>query len=173
MPLRESASTNAGRSTGQPRTRIDIGTGHTVVVVSRGTATDVRLELPIGAVRTAEEFFRHDPPQPAELEAAIDAVEDQMTSVAGRLPAGATLLVTGSFAGEIRQAVGTDEDANEVVSLDAIERLFQRLASASLGNPAARQGLPPGNGFVAAALILREFMHHLGFVSVVFRTEPE
>jgi hypothetical protein len=81
------------------------------------------------------------------------------------------LVVTGSFAGEIRHAVVTDDHANEAVGLDEVEQLFQRLASASLGNSAARLGLPSGNGFVAATLILRELMHHLGFTWVEFRPE--
>ena len=58
--------------------------------------------------------------------------------------------------------------AGEAATIEAVERLFQRLASASLGDPMARRGLPTGNRFVATALILREFMHHLGFTSITF-----
>lgn len=155
----------------QPRTWIDIGAKHTVVFVRRVAATDVLLELPIGARRTAEDFFRHDPPRPAELEAAIDAVEDQVMRVAGQLPKGSALQLTGSSADKIRHALMTDDHANAIVGLGEVERLFQRLASVSLGHPAARQGLPLGNCFVATALILREFMHHLDFASIVFHTD--
>jgi exopolyphosphatase/pppGpp-phosphohydrolase len=173
MPVIESLLPRLQGSTEQPQTLLDIGAWHTVVVASGGNATDALLELPIGARRTAEEFFRHDPPRPAELEAAIDAVEDQAMRMAGQLPKGSSLRVSGSFAGEIRHAVATDKHANVVVTLDEVEQLFQRLASASLGNPAARQGLPSGNSFVAAVLILREFMHHLGFTSVMFRADSD
>jgi exopolyphosphatase/pppGpp-phosphohydrolase len=173
MPLKGSTPPNTRSSAAQPRALIDIGARRTTVVLSRGAPTDVLLELPIGTRRIAKELFRQDPPRPAELEAAIDTVEDEVMRVAARVPAGAALLATGTFAGEIRHAVATNDQANEVISLDEVEQLFQRLASASLGNPAARQGLPPGNGFVAAVLILREFMHHLGFASVVFRPESD
>ncbi len=173
MPLTESFSANTRRLFEQPHTLIDIGAQDTVVVVGQGEAADVLLELPIGATRTAEQFFRHDPPRPAELEAAIDAVEDQVMRAAGQLPTGSSLRLIGSFAGEIRHAESTSDRANAVVNLDEVEHLFQRLASASLGNPAARRGLPPGNPFVAAVLILREFMHHLGFVSVAFRRDSD
>lgn len=166
VPLTSSRAPQMPDSNEPPQTLIDIGERHTVVVARRGTATDVRLELPIGARRTAEQLFRHDPPRPIELEAAIDAVEDQVMRVAGLLPPASALRMTGSAAGEIRGALLADERVNPVVALAEVEQLFQRLASASLGNPAARQGLPTGNGFVATALILREFMHHLGFASV-------
>jgi exopolyphosphatase/pppGpp-phosphohydrolase len=143
MPLIESISPRLQGSPEQQQVLIDIGARYTVVVVRLGTSTDVRLELPLGARLTAAAFFRHDPPQPAELEAAIDEVEDQVMRVAGKLPKGSSLLATGSFAGEIRHAVNTNDHANMAINLDEVEQLFQRLASASLGNPAARQGLPP------------------------------
>lgn len=171
MPPTRSRAPHMPDSTEPPQTLIDIGERHTVVVVRRGTAADVRLELPIGARLIAEQFFRHDPPRPIELEAAIDAVEDQVMRAAGVLPPASTLRMTGTAAGEIRRALLADERVNRVVALDEVEQLFQRLASASLGNPAARQGLPSGNGFVAATLVLREFMHHLGFAAVAFQPD--
>lgn len=42
----------------------------------------------------------------------------------------------------------------------------QRLASAALGHPGAAAGLPDDLEFVAAALLLRECMHHLGFAAL-------
>lgn len=159
--------------TDEPQTLIDIGARRTIIVVRRGTSHDVLLELQIGARQTAEALFRHDPPRPAELETAIDAVEDQVMRMAGQLPKGSSLLATGPFADEIGHTAKTSGPANPVVALDDLEQLFQRLASESLGNPAARHGLPSGNAFVATVLILREFMHHLGFASVAFRLESD
>ena len=46
---------------------------------------------------------------------------------------------------------------------DAVEALFQRLASRSLGTPVAVAELPLDRDLAAALLILRECMHHLGF----------
>lgn len=171
MTLTRSASASTRSSTAPLQTSIDIGARRTIVVVRRGTATEAALELPVGARQAAEKFSWHDPPRPAELEAAIDAIEDQVMRLSGRLPAESPLRVTGPFAAEIGRAVNANDDANPVAGLDEVEQVFQRLASASLGNPAARQGLPSGNSFVAAVLILREFMHHLGFASVVLRPD--
>ena len=50
---------------------------------------------------------------------------------------------------------------------DGVEALFQRLASRSLGTPVPASELPEGREVAAAALILRECMHHLGFARVV------
>ena len=47
------------------------------------------------------------------------------------------------------------------------EQWFQRLASASLGQPRALQGLPAGREAAATLLVLREFMHHRGHASIV------
>ena len=46
---------------------------------------------------------------------------------------------------------------------DAVESLFQRLASRSLGTPVSSDELPPQRDIAAALIILRECMHHLGF----------
>ena len=46
------------------------------------------------------------------------------------------------------------------MSLETVEDWFQRLASASLGQPAAMQGLPAGREAAASLLVLREIMHH-------------
>ncbi len=68
---------------------------------------------------------------------------------------------------EFARSVGAASDGGSVMSLDVVEALFQRLASASLGHPSAMQGLPPGPEAASILLILREFMHHLGYASVI------
>lgn len=52
------------------------------------------------------------------------------------------------------------------LAIDAVERLLQRLASASLGDPSALRGLPAGREAAATLLILRELMHHHGFSAI-------
>jgi len=50
-----------------------------------------------------------------------------------------------------------------------MEKTFDRLASVSLGRPAAHEGLPDSTAFAATLLILREFMHHLKFASLTVK----
>ena len=53
------------------------------------------------------------------------------------------------------------------MTIEVVEQWFQRLASASLGQPGALQGLPSGREAAATLLVLREFMHHRGHTSIV------
>lgn len=47
-----------------------------------------------------------------------------------------------------------------------MEQTFERLAAVAEGRPVGQEGLPESTEFAAALLILREFMHHLGFSAV-------
>ena len=53
------------------------------------------------------------------------------------------------------------------MTIETVEQWFQRLASASLGHPGAMQGLPAGREAAATLLVLREFMHHCGYTTIV------
>jgi len=115
--------------------------------------------LPVGPRGLADAVLRHDPPTPAELERAIDAVEDALTGShlacadrGGLVTADALLL---ALPGLDAQGAG--------LTRDAVEALFQRLASRAIGMPIAAAELPHGRDIAAALLILRECMHHLGF----------
>ncbi|MGL9721687.1 hypothetical protein [Symbiopectobacterium sp.] len=52
------------------------------------------------------------------------------------------------------------------IEQDDIERLFKRFEQVMLGCPASWEAIPLDNAFTARLLILREFMHHLGYLSV-------
>ena len=121
-----------------------------------------RVTLPVGAQALAQACFRHDPPSPAELEHAIDAVEDALAA-AGLMHAERGGLATSDAL--LRSLPGLGSDGASL-SRDEVEALFQRLASASLGHPAAAAGLPRGGVPAASLLLLRELMHHLGFDAI-------
>ena len=146
---------------------IDIGAQQTRVVAGVGQAPGATMELALGVVHTAERFFKHDPPSPHEIESAIDVVEDEVMRARAMVPRGSALIAEGAALREFGNTAGSAA-TDGVVTLEVVEQIFQRLASESLGNPMARQGFPAGNTFAATALILREFMHHLGFASVRF-----
>jgi exopolyphosphatase/pppGpp-phosphohydrolase len=143
-------------------TQIDIGPQQAVV-----HCADSSLVLALGSAAIAERHFRHDPPTPAELEGAIDAVEGEVMRAHTPSAGDVVLTAVGAALSEVADAAAR-ADAQDMLTLEAVEQLFQRVASASLGNPVARRGLPGGNRFVATLLILREFMHHRGFASVRF-----
>lgn len=115
------------------------------------------ITLAVGPRGLAESVLRHDPPTPAELEQAIDLVEDALTGLPIALADGAWLVSADAL---LLALPGLDAQGPGLAR-DAVEALFQRLASRSLGTPVAAADLPEGREGAAALLILRECMHHL------------
>ena len=67
---------------------------------------------------------------------------------------------------------GVTESPRMALSLEAMERTFDRLAQVSLGRSASLEGLPESPDFAATLLILREFMHHLQFAEISIYQSP-
>jgi exopolyphosphatase/pppGpp-phosphohydrolase len=114
--------------------------------------------LPVGQRDLAEDVLRHELPTPAELERAIDVVEDALAGsrLAQRsrgelVTADSVLLALPGLGGP-----GTS------LTRDDVESMFRRLASRVLGMPASAAGSPHGRELARAIVILRECMHHLG-----------
>ncbi len=137
----------------------------TVSIDTHGAAAEVMV-LDIGQSRTPAEFFKHSPPTEGEIEAAIMRVEDEVTR-ARTLVAGHTGLTTSDLAiRDIARVAGLPLQAEMLLTVEAVERLFDLLAAWSLGRPALRSGIPTDAAFAATLLILREFMHHLHFACI-------
>lgn len=153
-----------------PITVLHIGADATTVAVGDGAAPAASRTLAMGARRTAREYFRQSPPGRLEFEIAIEPVEDEITMVVGMLPPASTLYSTDLALRHIALLAGVAESAAMRLELDAMERVFSRLAAVIQGTPAAREGIPEDNAFAATLLILREFMHHLRFSSIVILT---
>jgi exopolyphosphatase/pppGpp-phosphohydrolase len=148
-----------------PVTALHIGEMETAVVTGAGAEPRKALMLAIGSKKTAKEFFLHSPPAPAEMEKAIMQVEDEIAR-AREMTAGYPLLFTrDKHIREIAVIAGHSEAVRRL-SVEDVERVFSLLASSSLGRPSSIAGIPDSPGFAASILILREFMHHLGFTSV-------
>ncbi len=129
--------------------------------------------LPVGTALTAQAFFKCDVPTPLEMEAAIAQVEDEVylahrqfqpLAAAGSGPL-AWWSVDAALI-ELAELAGVPGGAHTVLTLDAVERLFQRLAYVAEGRPAAVEGLPERASFAAALLVLRELMHHMPFATL-------
>ena len=148
---------------------LQIGAQETVLRIE-GTDPDAALHtLPLGAQATAAAWFHHDPPTEAELENAIAAVEDLVMPLLRQLPAGLALETRDGAIRQIAVLAGVADSPAMVLGLVAMERVFDRLAAVVMGRPAAQSGLPPGPGFAATLLILRELMHHLQFTAITVR----
>lgn len=160
------AAARAQTPTTGPLVLLHIGDEHTGVAFGQGAEPAARLTLAIGAESTAREHFRHSPPSPLELENAIMTVEDEVTRALPLIVAGATLVTSDAAIREIALLSGVTAGERMALSLDAMERCFDRLAQRSLGRPISSDNLPTSTSFAASLLILREFMHHLRFEAI-------
>jgi len=131
-----------------------------------GDAAATTLTLDVGAQATARAHFRHNPPSALEMENAIAAAEDVVMPVLRRLPPGLALHTRDAAVHALAQLAGVPEGARMVLPIGALEDCFNELAAWIQGRPASQSQLPQDNAFSATLLILRELMHHLGFVSI-------
>ena len=147
-------------------TMLHIGDKEYIVVSGRTGEPPLTVRVQIGAASSGHMAFRHDPPTPVELENAIEVVENEVMPMSNRLPQPSVLIGVGGAIRAIAQASAKAGDGKVRLSLGEVELLFQQLAAVSQGRPVSSSGLPPGIAFAASLLILREFMHHLGFDSI-------
>jgi exopolyphosphatase/pppGpp-phosphohydrolase len=162
-------TTRLGVSKGIPITVLHIGEEQTTVAFGTDAEPEAVLVLSIGSNRTAVDFFKHTPPTPGEMETAIMVVEDEVTR-AGKLLTGHPMLFTRDISIRALALIsGVSDQPEMVLSLEAVERTFDLLASLVLGRPTSSAGISTHPAFAATLLILREFMHHLQFESICIK----
>ncbi|CNI22308.1 Uncharacterised protein [Yersinia rohdei] len=122
--------------------------------------------LTVGFDNIALRYFKHTPPTADEMETAIMVVEDEVIRISPAVNRTSQLITSDSHIRTLAQLAGLPDKAEIMLSLESVERMFDRLAAVMVGRPAASEGLPPENEFAARLLILREFMHHLQFSSI-------
>jgi hypothetical protein len=118
-----------------------------------------------GSIAPARTRLVHEPASAAELEAAIEEIEQLIMPALRALPAGASLEGAARELGGIAEAL-TASGAGETVAVEEVEHLFNRLADVASGSPASLSGLPASTGFALGLVLLREIMHHGGFREV-------
>ena len=129
-------------------------------------------EIPLGIEPAAvSALFRRAPPLEADLERAIDVVEEAVMPLAKLMPANPHLMA-GDAATQALVRLSMGEGAGRTATLQAVEALFEQLALA------ARRGVWPASLRMDAAgsarlLILREFMHHAGIQQIDIQPERE
>jgi hypothetical protein len=111
--------------------------------------------LAIGWSDLVRRFFKHRPPTPLELEAAIAAVEDEIMRVRDEIPGASSVETADPAIADIAIAAGVAPAREMIIALGAVEQCFLRFA----GSAAADDGPQ----FGSTLLILRELMHHFGF----------
>jgi exopolyphosphatase/pppGpp-phosphohydrolase len=155
---------------GDPFTILHIGAEQTWIATGSGSEVAAMLELAMGSSKTASEHFKHTPPTPAELENAIQTIEDEITRARSLTDGNSMLFTTDAMLREIALVAGLPDQPELLLSIDAVERMFERLAALTLGQLRAPESLPRSKTFAASVLILREFMHHLQFATITVKT---
>ncbi len=126
--------------------------------------------LPLGSEKTSKEFFKHTPPSPDEIEYAINFIEDNIVPLKKILPSNSELYSFSPVMQEIiLQANKNILSQEKILPIKDMEDIFSRLAIIISGRPYSTDTLPESTSFAASLLILREFMHHLGFQNIIIK----
>lgn len=152
-----------------PAVLLQIGSEETLIIVRNADDQDKILPMTLGAQLTSVGYFHHTPPTPDEMETAIRVVEDEISRIRHDIPPGAQLFSNDNDIRALARIAGVAENEVMTLSVEAVERTFDRLALVINGRPAKFEGIPDGNDFAATLLILREFMHHLQFADIVLK----
>jgi hypothetical protein len=152
-------------------TVLELG-GNTSVVRSGEGATPAAKEFKLGVESLVQQCLLHQPPLPIELEHAIELTEDVVMPLASQF-ASPLLVLQGMGAQVIAKAMQAGGLVQTTLTLDMVESLFNRLVAVSEGRPASQESLPTDKCLFASLLILREFMHHLGFTQVTLQTSRD
>ena len=110
-----------------------------------------------------QQSLKHDPPLPGELEHAIELAEEAVMPLAKQFAHGPMLELRGQGAAVLSEALATAGIPAVQLTVEEVEVLFNRLVALSMGRPAGQEALAGSRELFAAMLLLREFMHHLGF----------
>lgn len=150
----------------EPITLLQIGKERVAVATGIGIEPLEVVILEIGSKKTAIEFFKHNPPTPIEVENAIMAVEDEITRMREAIPNDSMLVTSDECIREIALFCGLDNQPGLNLNREAVERAFERLSSVVQGLPMPSLSPLSNAIFSSTILILREFMHHMNFLSI-------
>jgi exopolyphosphatase/guanosine-5'-triphosphate,3'-diphosphate pyrophosphatase len=166
-----------------PTLVIDIGGGSTEMIVGTGDEVAFHTSLQAGVVRHTERHIGGDPPAAAELEALAGDVRalieaslprsavryPQITGQrnSGTIEAGIAVAGTPTSLAAVELGLEPYDPARvhgHVLSLETIQRLLSRFASAPLSERAAIPGLHPDRAptIIAGCVILVEAMRAFG-----------
>lgn len=138
-----------------------LGIEATEIRVVTGSESRHRLlSLPIGDSQLGSWRPKHSPLTPFDLELAIALVEDTLMPLAAKVQSELPLLVTAPAL----------NDFPAQLPRELVERRFGELAARIEGDPLAPRG-EQSLAYCLSLLILREWMHHLGFETITLKTQ--
>lgn len=125
--------------------------------------------VPLGALRTTQHFFAHDPPTADELDALRDAVRGCVVDLLPSARDGEPLVGIGGTARALTRLVGREVRRGATqrlrLTLSEVEATRARLATSALAERRQLPGLKPSRAdvVVAGALVLEELIRLGGY----------
>ncbi len=149
--------------------------GDTVSAVALGGQSEptrvLRLQLGPGAL--ARRHLRGASPGEAAIEAAIAEAEERIMPLRPLVAADSLCVSRDPRIAWIADVLGLPREPWVDLRTDAVEEGFNRWVAIALGRPATQDTLPTAAEFAASLLVLREWLHHLGFAGIrAARTTP-
>ena len=117
------------------------------------------VNVAVSPLSLAQRHWAHESPGLLQLELAIEDVEDALMQTKVRHTSREALATSDAL---LQHLPGLQQDGAGL-TLDQVEALFQGLVAAAPAPRRTAAGEPWSGAQVAALLILRECMHHLGF----------
>ena len=120
----------------------------------------------------ARKYFNAELPGEAAIEAAIAEVEERVMPLHHLFASGARCVTCDDRVRAIAGVLGRVDEPWATMSIDAVERVFNRWVSVALGRPATQDALPMSGEFAASLVALREWLHHLSLTEITVGTTP-
>jgi len=156
-----------------PVTVIDIGGGSTEIVIANDGEPSYRTSLPLGSVRLTERFIRHDPPEPADIDALTKAVDEAVSPVPFPTKGAPLVGVAGTVTSLAAMALALESyDSTRVhgyrMPIADLDHQLDRLAHAAAAERERMVGLDPRRADVilAGGLILDRIARAAGATEV-------
>lgn len=159
---------------------LDIGGGSAEVIWSQDGTIRYATSMPLGAVRLTGSFLHHDPPEPEELAALEEYIEQQFAASLRRLgtrrPARAigTSATAAAVVCAVNRIKGSDRDEADGrrARLAEIRRLYRHLVTLDGDGRRRIPGIGPRRAeiIVAGTAVLRYFVEHFTTGSLYYST---
>jgi hypothetical protein len=123
----------------------------------------IRLHLGLGDL--ARKYFQAARPGESAIEAAIAEVEDVIMPLRPLVPRDSRCVTGDPRVMRIAEVLQAPSEP-WLLGTDGVEQGFNRWVSIALGRPATQDTIPMDPEFAASLLVLREWLHHLGFANI-------
>lgn len=154
---------------------LQLGADESMLAFGQGEQPEQVSALPLGLQVLADRYFPAGRLSELLIEHAIAEVEDIVMPCHGKLPSAASLFTDDAEVAGLARWAGMPDNARPWrLTTEAVEQLFNRWAALAQGRPASQDPLPTTERFSATLLVLREWLHHLGFegITVLPRISP-